>query len=133
MIRNHPQHFDTSNFAKENPFNIVAGQNRKKPGVLAIENAKFTLKTIVFLVPKVLTLLYVEPVNPTKINLVDATSGNHAKTNSSMPALEIKKAKGISKSVIKGFTFSDYIKILETRTAIFSDMYRLASKKHLFN
>lgn len=108
LIQKYPEIFDTSNFEHDNRFGIIP-QNRKISGKLAIEHAKSVILSFCFLRPKTYAT----------VNENDGEDNN-----------EIKKAKGVAKYIIKGFSAEDFHKVVTSRKSKMASMFRLASKRH---
>lgn len=109
MIKRNPHLFDTSEFPKNNKYGIIP-QNHKISGLMAVEKADKTILSFVYLRPKSYAVM-----------LEESETGEK---------LEIKKAKGTSRAVIKGFTYADYVNVLRNGNKTMGRMMRILSKRH---
>jgi len=99
------QHYDLSNFPKDHP--MYSTINKKVPGKMKIETGSEIVYEFVGLKPKMYSVLY----------------GKDAK--------EMKKAKGVSTSVVKRILrHKDYTKCLMQQKRFTHKMRRIGSKKH---
>lgn len=99
--------FDTSMFNANNKYGVKP-QNAKVSGLLKDEFGERIISKFIYLSSKLYTVL------------VDGEDESKA----------IKKAKGITKSVIKRLTFKDYFKSLTEKQGQMIEQQRIISKKH---
>lgn len=98
-ILNYLDYFDTSNFSPNNIFKIPL-VNGKVLGKMKLETGDKLIRSFVGL--------------KSKMYAIDIQGDD-----------EIKKAKGISKSVVKKLSFIDYCRVLFEGKALYSTMYRI--------
>lgn len=108
LIKRRPEMFDTSAFKEGNACGVIP-QNRKVSGLLAVEKADSTVLSFIYLRPKAYCVL------------MEAEGGEK---------FDIKRGKGATKAVIKGFTFSDYVEVLRSGKKVMSKMVRILSRRH---
>lgn len=108
LIKRRPDYFDTSDFTVGNRFGIIP-QNRKVAGKLAIEKANSVVLSFAYLRPKAYAVLM---------------EGDNGETST------VKRCKGVTRAVVKGFTYADYLDVVKNKTVVMAQMYRILSKKH---
>ncbi|XP_058981533.1 uncharacterized protein LOC131803829 [Musca domestica] len=96
--------FDTSDFSPSNPYNIPL-LNKKVIGMMKDENCGKTVSEFVGLRPK----MYAMKVHNSE---------------------EVKKSKGVKKSVMKQYTIDTYRDCLYNRIKYYNSMYTFRSRKH---
>jgi hypothetical protein len=104
-IRENLEKFDTSNFSPNNQFGIPL-VNKKKIKLMSSEVGDKIIRGFAGLRAKV----YAVEVQEDR---------------------EIKRAKGVNKSVVKRFTFSDYYNVVLKNLSIYKFMYRIQSNRHV--
>jgi hypothetical protein len=96
--------FDTSNFTASNQFGLPL-VNNKKIGLMKIETGEKIIRRFVGLRAKMYS--------------IDIQND-----------LEIKKGKGVNKSVISSYNFDTYLNVLTNKSKILNEMYRIKANKH---
>lgn len=108
LVKRRPELFDTSDFADGNRFGIIP-RNRKVAGMLAVEKAESVVLAFAYLRPKAYAVLM-------------ESIGGETST--------VKRCKGVTRAVVKGFTFMDYQRVIENKSVVMAQMFRILSKKH---
>lgn len=106
-IKQNSKYFDTSNFPEKNIFDIQP-LNKKIPGLLCLESGMKIISEFVYLCPKSYCIIY----------------NDFDKENTK------KRAKGVSKSVIKEMSVEDFLSVLKNKNFIYKEMTRIASQGH---